>query len=76
MITSNCDFTALIRDIKEAAADLRPRETGVYGVIFIARLLDLAEMAQEAAKMVREAPGLNGIYWEIMKFYADQKKTK
>lgn len=74
MITGNCDFTGLIRDIKAIAADLEPREKGAPGVAFLARLIALADMTSDAASMVREEPGLNGLYWEILKFYADQKK--
>lgn len=74
MITSNCDFTGLIRDIKAIAADLEPRGQGAPCVFFMARLIALGDMVSEAVKMIREAPGLNGLYWEIVKFYADQKR--
>lgn len=74
MITGNCDFTRLIYNIKAIVADLDVREQGAPGIIFVARLLALADMTSDAAKMVREDPALNGIYWEITKFYADQKK--
>lgn len=74
MITSNCEFTALIRDIKAIAADLDLRGKGAPCVTFVARLLALGDMVSEAAEMVKKEPALNGLYWEIVKFYADQKK--
>lgn len=74
MITSNCDFSALIRDIKEITADLHPAEQGADGVIFVARIIDLGNKISEAVKMVRETRELNGLYRDIIKFYADQKE--
>lgn len=69
-------FGEMIREIKRLAEELDPATKGVAAMVFVAKLLHLADLTSEAAEVVKNEPGFNGLYWEMLKFLADSKHSQ